>query len=184
MCACPRANAWTDWRELLSERRQAVPSSRHFALDVAGHAGSADIGPHWVNPARRRHADLARQRRAPIPVAAHSRQFLVDELCRNEIERRVVLGGEPRPVRRIRAAGAAGLAGVADIDGRIEVFHGSGLARFRARSSSARDAGGYRFAPIRPVRSPPAAPRPGSFAIAPGAGRAAPDIFRRDRSHR
>ena len=134
-----------------AEHRQAVPSSRHVAFGIAGHAGAAHFGPHGVNPARGRHADPARQRRAAIAVAAHARQPLVDEICRDEIERRVVLGGEPRPVRRIGAAGPASLAGVFDIDGRIVVFHRIGLARFRARSSSALDAetGSRRAEPVR-----------------------------------
>src|ERR1700716_3960579 len=40
----------------------------------------------------------------------------MDEFFRNQIERRVVLGGEARPVRRIRTAGAAGLARALDVN--------------------------------------------------------------------
>src|SRR5258708_38813710 len=99
------------------QRRQAVPSPRHLTFGIAGHAGPADFGPISINSARGLDADLAGQGRAAVAVAAHARQFRVDEVFRNAIERGVVLGGEPRPVRRIGTARAAGLARAFGIDG-------------------------------------------------------------------
>jgi hypothetical protein len=119
-----------------------VPSSRHLAFGIAGHAGPADFGPIGINSARRRDADLAGQRRTAVAVAAHSRQFFVDEFFRNEIERGIVLGGEARPVRRIRTARAAGLAGAGIINGWIASFHASRLARNGATRQLGR-AGAY-----------------------------------------
>ena len=60
---------------------------------------------------------------------SHPRQSVVDEFFGDQIERRIVLGGEARPVRGIRTTGAAGLARAFDIDGRIVRFHVFGLAR-------------------------------------------------------
>jgi hypothetical protein len=55
-----------------AQHRQTVPPPRHRAFGISGQAGAADLGPHLVDDARRRHADLARQCRAPIAVAAHA----------------------------------------------------------------------------------------------------------------
>jgi hypothetical protein len=41
------------------QRRQAVPSPRHFAFDIAGHAGPADFGPHRIDCAGGLDPDLA-----------------------------------------------------------------------------------------------------------------------------
>src|SRR6202035_676776 len=41
----------------VSQDRQPVPSPRHRAFDVAGHAGPAHLGPHGINGARGSHAD-------------------------------------------------------------------------------------------------------------------------------
>ena len=78
-----------------------MSAPRHQAFDIAGHAGPADFGPRRMDHARGRNPDMARQRRTAVAVAAHARQFFIDEFCRDQIERRVVLGGEPRPVLRI-----------------------------------------------------------------------------------
>src|SRR5882757_6806852 len=93
-----------------------MPLPRHVALGIAGHAGAADIGPNSVNPATNGNANLARQRRAAVAVAAHSRLPLVDEFLRDQGERLLVLDAEARPVLRIGAAGAAALAQAFGID--------------------------------------------------------------------
>src|SRR5258708_10613490 len=109
-----------------------MPAPRHRAFGIAGHAGAADLGPRRIDRARRRDADLARQRRTAIAVAAHPRQSFIDELFRNQVELRVILGGEARPVLRIAAAGPAGLARAFDIDGWTAVLHACRLARNEA----------------------------------------------------
>src|SRR5262245_13025778 len=92
----------TSWYPLRPELdlRQPVPPARHVAFDIAGQTGVADLRPHGVDHARCGSADLALQRRATIALAAHPGLPLVDILCWNEIERRIVLDGEARPVRR------------------------------------------------------------------------------------
>ena len=50
-----RASAATAQRQ----HRQSVPLPRHRAFDIAGHAGAAHFGPHRIDQARRRLADLA-----------------------------------------------------------------------------------------------------------------------------
>jgi len=106
---------------------QSVPLPCHRAFGITGHAGAAHFGPHRVDQACRRLADLARQRRAAVAVAAHSRQSFVDESFRDQVERRIVLGSETRPVLRVAAAGAAGLADVFMIGG--DSRHAARLAR-------------------------------------------------------
>src|SRR3990170_8668687 len=101
-----------------------MPAPRHVAFGIAGHAGPADFGPQRVDPARGREPDLAGQRGTAVAVAAHSRQSVVDEFFRDEIERRVVLDGEAGPARRIRTARAAGLARAFGMHGWIVVLHG------------------------------------------------------------
>jgi hypothetical protein len=114
------------------EQRQPVPAPRHVAFGIARHAGSANLRPNRINPARRRNTDLARQCRASFAVAAHPRQFFVDEFSRDQIECDVVLGGKPRPVRRVGTTRAAGLAQALGIHGGACLFHASGLARNEA----------------------------------------------------
>src|SRR4051812_31159144 len=106
-----------------------MPSPRHGAFGIAGHAGSADLGPHRINPARGGNANLAVQRRAPFALAAHARQCVVDESFGNELERRVVLGSEPWPAARIRTACAASLARAGLSTKIVDCFHCAGLAR-------------------------------------------------------
>src|SRR5712671_1586466 len=106
-----------------------MPLPRHVALGIAGHAGAADIGPNSVNPATNGNANLARQRRAAVAVAAHSRLPLVDEFLRDQGERRVVLDAEARPVRRIAAAGTAALAEAFGIKGGLGPIHPVRLTR-------------------------------------------------------
>ena len=57
----------------LSPAPQPMPLPRHRAFGIAGHAGPAYLGPHRIDRACRRLADLARQRRTAVAVAAHSR---------------------------------------------------------------------------------------------------------------
>jgi hypothetical protein len=94
-----------------NQHRQPMPSPRHRAFGIAGHAGPAYFGAHRIDRARRRHPDSARQRRTAFAIAAHSREPVVDEFFRDQLQRGVILGGEPWPVRRIGTAGAAALAG-------------------------------------------------------------------------
>ena len=122
-----KANDFT-LRGSVSQSRQSMPSPRHRTFDIAGHAGPAHLGPHRINGARGGHADLARQGRAAVAVAAHARQFFVDKFLRDQIERSVVLGGEARPVPRIGTAGAAGLAGAFDSHGWAVCLHGLPLS--------------------------------------------------------
>jgi hypothetical protein len=105
------------------QRRQAVPFSCHRAFGIAGHAGSADFRSHGIDHARRRFADLACKGRASFAIATHARQSFIDEFFRDQIERRIVLGGEPGPVRGIRTAGPASLAVALGIDGGMARFH-------------------------------------------------------------
>ena len=88
--------------------------------------GRPRAAPHRSRMRSRRR--FSRQRRTAIAIAAHSRQPVVDEFCRDQIERQIVLGGEPRPVRRIGAAGAAGLAGAGRIGGWKATLHRFALA--------------------------------------------------------
>src|SRR3981081_813071 len=70
----------------------------------------------------------AGQGRAAPAAAAHPRQSFIDEFCRDQVERRVVLGGEPRPVLRIRTARAARLARAFGSNGWIVFLHALPLA--------------------------------------------------------
>ena len=90
-----------------------MPAPRHVAFGIAGQAGPAHFRPDLIDPARGMRAHFTGQRRAAIALAAHTGQPVVDEFFRNEIELRVILGGEARPVAGIRTAGATGLARVA-----------------------------------------------------------------------
>src|SRR5229473_6955594 len=105
-----------------------MPLARHVALDIAGHAGAADLGPYRVNLAPHAGANLTRQRRTTLAVAAHARLPRVDELFRDQSERVIFLDAEARPVLRIGAAGAAALAQSFSIDGGFD-FHSARLAR-------------------------------------------------------
>src|SRR4051812_35690473 len=87
-----------------------MPASRHGAFGIAGHAGSAHIRPDVIDAAGGGFTHLAVQGAAPIALATHSRFTLIDELRRDQIEVRVVLDGEARPVAGIRTARTASLA--------------------------------------------------------------------------
>jgi hypothetical protein len=114
-----------------------VPFSRHRAFGIARQAGSADLGPRRVNHARRRYTDFSGQCRAAFAVATHARQSFIDEFFRDQIERRVVLGGEAGPVRGIRTACAAGLARAFG-SYRGMAFHAAGLEHDRDNGNRGR----------------------------------------------
>src|ERR1700722_2700055 len=126
--------------------RQSPFAARQRAFGVARHAGAAYFGPHGIDDAGGFDPDPPRQRRTAVAVAAHAGLSLVDELCRNEVERRVVFGRKTRPVMRIGAAGAAGLARTFGFGRRLAGFHhhislGASHTRLRrhfARSRSRR----------------------------------------------
>jgi hypothetical protein len=56
------------------------------ALVVSRQARFANIGPHGVNRARRRDADLARKGRTAIAVAPHAAVPVIDKSTRDAIE--------------------------------------------------------------------------------------------------
>lgn len=89
---------------------QPVRLARHQAIVVAGHAGAADIGANIVNAASGSFADLAGERGTTHAVAAHAGFVGGHVFCRNQVELRVILGGEARPFGRIGTAGATALA--------------------------------------------------------------------------
>ena len=84
--------------------------ARRAAFIISGQAGSANLGPHRIDGARRCDPDLAAQRRAAIAVAPHAPQRLIHEGRRNALKIGVRLGGESRPLLGIGTARPAGLA--------------------------------------------------------------------------
>src|SRR5215212_7788300 len=106
-----------------------MPSARHFALDISGHANPADFRSQAVDFARCRYPDVPGQRRAAVAHAPHSRHLFVDELFRDPIEGRIVLRREPWPIARISTAGAAGLTGAGRIESEVGSFHVRALIR-------------------------------------------------------
>jgi hypothetical protein len=125
-----------------------MPSPRHAAFDIAGHAGSAHLGAHRVNHATGRNSDPARQRRTAVAIAAHPRLPFVDVVFRNEIERVVVFGREARPVLRIRTTSTARLARAFQRDVWVGCWHaGSFSAERRDRPVRVGDSGVARMFP-------------------------------------
>ena len=100
-----------------------MPSAREVAFEIAGHAGTADLGTNGIDQAGGCHPNPAGKRGAAVAVATHARSSLVDEFLRNEIECGVVLCRKARPVGRTGAASPARLARAFDDDGRIVAFH-------------------------------------------------------------
>lgn len=85
----------------------AMARRRHGLPELAG---PANVGSDLIDSAGDGFPDLAIQCTAAIAVAAHAGLTFVHEFRRDQVEFRIVLDGEARPVARIRAAGAAGLA--------------------------------------------------------------------------
>jgi hypothetical protein len=83
---------------------------RLLAGFIARAARAANIGPDSVDGAGSRYADFAHQGGTALAVASHAAEAIVDELAGDMLEIGIVLGREPRPLARERAAGAAGSA--------------------------------------------------------------------------
>ena len=79
---------------------------------VARQAGSTNLGPHGVDSARGRDADVPHKGRTATAHAAHASALLIDEGGRDASEIGVGLEREPRPLRRIGATRAAGATDV------------------------------------------------------------------------
>ena len=88
---------WFAVENATTQKLEIEAPSCHQAGVVARQAGFANVGPHGVNRARRRDANLAHQGGAAIAVAPHSSALVIDERARDPIKRRVILQRESRP---------------------------------------------------------------------------------------
>jgi hypothetical protein len=83
---------------LLSSEMEAPPC--HEAGVIPWQTGFANVRPHGVDRARGRNANVADEGRAAIALASHSSLPGSDERARDEIQRRLILQGKPRPLAR------------------------------------------------------------------------------------
>jgi hypothetical protein len=75
-----------------------MPSRRQAGV-IAGQTGFADVGPHGVDRARRRNADLTDKGRTAIAMASHAALCVIDIGGGNPIEIGVSFQREARPLR-------------------------------------------------------------------------------------
>jgi len=79
-------------------RGQTELLARHLACIVSWLAGATNFGSNRVDSARGRSTNVADQGGAPISIAAHAPQMIVDEFTRNARDVGVGLGREPWPL--------------------------------------------------------------------------------------
>ena len=77
---------------------------RHPAGVIARFARTADVGPQAVDATGGRNSNFADEGGAPITIAAHAGQSLIDERAGNEINVGICFEREARPIPRKRAA--------------------------------------------------------------------------------
>jgi hypothetical protein len=74
---------------------------------ISRQTSSADFGPHGIDRAGRRDADVAHERRTAIAVAAHASSLVIDVDAGDAGKIGIAFQRKVRPIRRKRATRAA-----------------------------------------------------------------------------
>jgi hypothetical protein len=85
-------------------------SSRHLAGVISRQASSANVGPHGVDRACRRDADLPDERGTAIATALHASPLVIDIVAGDSCQIGVIFQREPWPLGGKRAARTTSLA--------------------------------------------------------------------------